>query len=145
MLFMVFDLKKPRRSMVYSVFPAATTQYRRRMDTCRSAFKENAFIKEISAIWVLIAQWSERLTRDQKVVGLRLSFSGKQFTFKLPSCRSFHVYLKIKSLIDSEIRCFLMLIWLQRVTCVCYPGFVFTSHNATYLLVKIKSILHFNS
>ena len=31
---------------VYSVFPAATPQCRRRMDTCRSAFKENALVKE---------------------------------------------------------------------------------------------------
>ena len=57
----------------------------------------------LSAIWVLVAQWLECLTGDQKVARsipvwgpetffliLRLSLCSEQFTFKLPSCKSLH-------------------------------------------------------
>ena len=55
----------------------------------------------LSAIWVLVAQWLERLTGDQKVAGsipvwnsetffwvCDKAWVAKQFSFNLPSCKS---------------------------------------------------------
>ena len=83
----------------------------------------------LSAIWVLVARWLERLIGDQKVAGsipvwgsetffwvCDKSLSSKQFSFNLPNCKS-------SSYIYNHLMCFCLfnfnMFSFRWATCLC--------------------------